>query len=203
MTSDVASTDLYRIGYRYIRDRYVRSVSVRDVALGGLKGLSTIDGQITVAAAGTGVAVSHGQRRIATFPAPQAQDHDGWAALTVSAIHAAATASEPIAQASTDKIQQMKGYLKIVDEKLADKQKKVADQQKQVDLAQKQVDIATDELFQRKKDLEKLEMHKQEWEKEVRYWVQQKETAEHDEQGAQTHSIRKKEEEMRKKKQDL
>lgn len=100
---------------------------------------------------------------------------------------------------TTDKIQQMKGYLKIVDEKLADKEKKVVEQQKQVDLAQKQVDIATDELFQRKKDLEKLEMHKQEWEKEVRYWAEQKEAVEHDEQGAQTHSIRRKEEENRKK----
>lgn len=100
---------------------------------------------------------------------------------------------------TTDKIQQMKGYLKIVDEKLADKEKKVVEQQKQVDIAQKQVDIATDELFQRKKDLEKLEMHKQEWEKEVRYWAEQKEAVEHDEQGAQTHSIRKKEKENRKK----
>ncbi len=100
---------------------------------------------------------------------------------------------------TTDKIQQMKAYLKIVEERLAEKQKKVADQQKQVDLAQKQVDIATDELFQRKKDLEKLEMHKQEWEKEVRYWTEQKEAVEHDEQGSATHTLRKKEAESRKK----
>ena len=43
---------------------------------------------------------------------------------------------------TTDKIQQMKTYLKIVEEKLAEKTKKVVDQQKQVDLAQKQVDLA-------------------------------------------------------------
>ncbi len=100
---------------------------------------------------------------------------------------------------TTDKIQQMKAYLKIVDEKLSEKEKKVAEQQKQVDLAQKQVDIATDELFQRKKDLEKLEIHKQEWEKEVRYWTSQKEAVEHDEQGSAGHVLRKKESEMRKK----
>lgn len=99
---------------------------------------------------------------------------------------------------TTDKIQQMKVYLKIVEEKLAEKQKKVTDQQKQVDLAQKQVDIATDELFQRKKDLEKLEIHKQEWEKEVRYWTEQKEAVEQDEQGSATHTLRKKEEIRRK-----
>ncbi|MBU6383564.1 MAG: type III secretion T3S chaperone [Verrucomicrobia bacterium] len=100
---------------------------------------------------------------------------------------------------TTDKIQQMKAYAKTVDEKLAVAEKKVVDQQKQVDIAQKQVDIATDELFQRKKDLEKLELHKQEWVKEVRYWVEQKEAVEHDEQGAQTHTLRQKENKIRKK----
>ncbi len=102
---------------------------------------------------------------------------------------------------TTDKIQQMKAYLKIVDEKLVEKTKKVADQQKQVDLAQKQVDIATDELFQRKKDLEKLEIHKKEWEKEVQYWTDQKEAVEHDEQGSATHVVRKRDESQRKKKE--
>lgn len=103
---------------------------------------------------------------------------------------------------TTDKIQQMKVYLKIVDEKLAEKQKKVAAQQKQVDLAQTQVDLATDELFQKKKDLEKLEMHKQEWEKELRYWTEQKEALEQDEQGSHTHTFRKKETQTRKKDRD-
>jgi flagellar biosynthesis chaperone FliJ len=100
---------------------------------------------------------------------------------------------------TTDKIQQMKVYLKTVDEKLAEKQKKVTDQQKVVDLAQKQVDLATEDLFQKKKDLEKLEMHKKEWEKEVHYWTTQKEAVEHDEQGSATHTIRKKEAESRRK----
>ncbi len=101
--------------------------------------------------------------------------------------------------ASTDKIQQMKLYLKVVEGKLAEKQAKVVEQQKQVDLAQKQVDLATEEVFQRKKDLEKLEMHKQEWEKEVRYWTEQKEAIEQDEQGSATHTLRKRDVETRKK----
>lgn len=102
---------------------------------------------------------------------------------------------------STDKIQQMKVYLKVVETKLAEKQAKVVEQQKQVDLAQKQVDLATQEVFQRKKDLEKLEMHKLEWEKELRYWTEQKEAIEQDEQGSNTHTMRKKERETRKKSQ--
>lgn len=98
---------------------------------------------------------------------------------------------------STDKIQQMKVYLKTVDETLAGAQKKVDDQQKQVDLAIAQVDAATKELFQRKKDLEKLEIHKGEWTKEVHYYTEQKEAVEHDEQGSATHLIRKQDKKRR------
>lgn len=100
---------------------------------------------------------------------------------------------------TTDVIQRSKVYLKIVDEKLAEKEKKVVDQQKQVDAAQKQVDIATDDLFQKKKDLEKLELHKKEWEKEMGYWIERKEGVEQDEQGSATHFLRKRESEERKK----
>ncbi|MBM3184637.1 MAG: type III secretion T3S chaperone [Chlamydiae bacterium] len=103
---------------------------------------------------------------------------------------------------TTDKIQQGKAYLKIVDEKLAKEQKKVEEQQKQVDIAQKQVDIATDDLFQKKKDLEKLELHKKEWEKEMQYWAIREEAIEHDEQGSATHSIRKKEQKKRREKRE-
>lgn len=102
----------------------------------------------------------------------------------------------------THKIQQMKRYLNLVGEQLQEKEKKVTAQQKQVDLAQKQVDLATEELFQRKKDLEKLEMHKTQWEKEVLYLTEQKEAVEHDEQGSSTHVLRKKEAAVRKKRRE-
>lgn len=100
---------------------------------------------------------------------------------------------------TTDKIEQMKYYLKSVDERLLEKEKKVVAQQKQVDLAQQQVDVATDDLFQKKKDLEKLEIHKKEWSKEARYGQQQKEAVEHDEQGSATYHLKKKEAQSRKK----
>jgi hypothetical protein len=100
---------------------------------------------------------------------------------------------------TTDKIQQMKTYLKIVDEKLHEKEKKVVNQQAEVDKAQKQVDLATEELFQRKKDLEKLEIHKKEWEKEVQYLTEVKEAVEHDEQGSAGYLSRKRDVEKRKK----
>lgn len=103
----------------------------------------------------------------------------------------------------TDKIQQMKAYLKVVDAKLAEKEKKVIEQQKAVDAAQKQVDLATEQVFQRKKDLEKLEMHKTEWQKEMKYIEGQKEALEQDEQGSATHALRKKEAALRKKQREI
>ncbi len=100
---------------------------------------------------------------------------------------------------STDKIQQMKFYLKTVEEKLLEHQKKVDAQQKVVDQAQTEVDKATDDLFQKKKDLEKMEIHKKEWNKEEAYLVERKEEVEHDEQGSATHERVKRE---RKKQKD-
>jgi cation transport regulator ChaC len=100
---------------------------------------------------------------------------------------------------STDKIQQMKVYLKTVDERLLEKKKKVDAQQKVVDAAQAQVDLATDDLFQKKKDLEKLELHKKEWEKESAYILERKEEAEHDEQGSAGYHRLKREKESRNK----
>lgn len=105
-SADAIGTDVYRVGYRYIRDRYVRPVTVRDVALAGLKGLTALDGQVTITAPGATVTVQHGQRRIAAFPAPHPQDYDAWASVTVSAVQAASGASEAIAKAGTEKIQQ-------------------------------------------------------------------------------------------------
>ncbi len=98
------------------------------------------------------------------------------------------------------KMEQMKAYLKIVDQQLVEKKKKVIAQQKVVDEAQKQVDIATDHLFQKKKELEKLELHKAEWMKEARLHMERKEEIEHDEQGAATYEIMKRNALARKKK---
>jgi hypothetical protein len=98
---------------------------------------------------------------------------------------------------TTDKIQQMKVYLKLVDERLVEKEKRVVEAQKGVDVAQKQVEAATQEVFQKKKDLEKLEMHKEEWEKEMRYWTEKQAGAEQDEQGSATHTMRKRESDKR------
>src|SRR3990167_4360161 len=95
-------------------------------------------------------------------------------------------------------IKKGESYLKLVNEQLAEKQKKVVEQQKVVDVAQKQGDLATDDLFQKKKDLEKLELHKKEGEKEMSYQELQKEGGEQDEQGTISFTMHKREKKLRK-----
>jgi carboxyl-terminal processing protease len=102
---EASATDLYRVGYRYIRDRYVRQVTVREVTLGGLRGLPAIDNQIAVVSDATSVTVLHAQRRLAAFPAPHDQDHDGWARLTAGVVRAASEASPTLAGAGREKIE--------------------------------------------------------------------------------------------------
>ena len=66
---------------------------------------------------------------------------------------------------TSNKIDQLKVYIKVVLEKLKVEEKKVKDQQQQVEVAEKNVDIAKKELQARIKEQDKIETHKKEWEK--------------------------------------
>ena len=92
---------------------------------------------------------------------------------------------------STDKIQQMKYYLKVVDEKLKVKELKVKDHQKLVDAAKNQVEIARQDYLKKQQDVEKLRLHREEWEKEMKLILIQKEAIEGDEMGSVMHTRKK------------
>lgn len=91
---------------------------------------------------------------------------------------------------TTDKIQQMKSYLKIVDEELKQKESKVAEQKKKVDEAKRQVELARENLLKKQQDVEKLKIHRKEWEAEMRLEMERLEATEEDEMGSVRH-IRK------------
>jgi len=91
---------------------------------------------------------------------------------------------------STDKIQQMKYYLKVVDEQLKVKEAKVKDQKKLVDNARTQVDNARVDVVKKNQAVEKLRLHRLEWDKEMKAILEQKENIESDEIGAVLHSRR-------------
>ena len=91
----------------------------------------------------------------------------------------------------TDKITQMKQYLKLVAEDLKAEEIKVDAQTKVVENAQAQVEIARQDLFKKQKDIEKLKIHHKEWEKEMHAIEQQKEGHETDEMGSTRHTLKK------------
>jgi flagellar biosynthesis chaperone FliJ len=93
--------------------------------------------------------------------------------------------------APSDKIQQMRYYLKVVDEKLKAAEKKVKEQQKQVETAKQQVEIARNDLIKKQQDVEKMQTHRKEWEKEMHLLAEHKEAIETDEMGAVLHQRRK------------
>lgn len=69
---------------------------------------------------------------------------------------------------TSPKVQQMKAYLKVVKEKVAQENKKVKDQEAQVAIAEQNVEIAKQDLQRKRLEVDKLESHKKDWEKEMR-----------------------------------
>jgi flagellar biosynthesis chaperone FliJ len=92
--------------------------------------------------------------------------------------------------APSDKIQQMRYYLKVVDEKLKTKEQKVKEQQKLVEAATQQVEIARNDLIRKQQDVEKMVTHRKEWEKEMKALAERKEGVETDEMGSMLHQRR-------------
>lgn len=97
----------------------------------------------------------------------------------------------------TEKIQQMKQYLKLVSEELKVEQQKVEAQMKVVASAQVQVDLARQDLFKKQKDVEKLKIHHKEWQKEAHRIEEQKEAVFNDESGSTMHTMKKAEKKRR------
>lgn len=89
---------------------------------------------------------------------------------------------------TSPKIQQMKVYLKIVDEKLIIEEKKVKDQKDQVALAEKNLEQAKENLRIKRLEVDKLMMHKKDWEKEAKKALEILESREQDELGATIHT---------------
>ena len=92
---------------------------------------------------------------------------------------------------TTDVIQRMKRYLKVVDEDLLTKEQKVTEQEKHVAAAKVQLEEARKVFFQRQKDVEKLKMHRKEWTQEMRVILAHEEGVVTDEIGSAMHIIKK------------
>lgn len=81
------------------------------------------------------------------------------------------------------KVLQMKAYLKVVDEKLVVEEKKVVDQKAKVDQATKDWEAAKEQLRLRRQEVDKLQNHRKDWEKEMKREMEIIEGREMDELG--------------------
>lgn len=84
---------------------------------------------------------------------------------------------------TSEKIIQMKVYLKEVKERLKVEEKKVKEQKEQVEVARKDLEQAQKELKKRRLDVDKLNTHREDWEKEMMKEIEIKEAVELDEMG--------------------
>lgn len=91
----------------------------------------------------------------------------------------------------SDKLLQMRQYLKIVEEKLKQEEKKLEAQKKQVEKAEEAVEIARKEMVKKQHDVEKLKEHHTDWTKEMMQEIEREEAKEADEMGSARFSIEK------------
>lgn len=85
---------------------------------------------------------------------------------------------------TSDKILQMKAYLKVVDERVKVENKKVEDQKEQVKIAVRNLDVAKEDLRIKRNEVDKLLTHREDWFKQARKEEAKNEEKEMDEVGS-------------------
>jgi flagellar biosynthesis chaperone FliJ len=94
---------------------------------------------------------------------------------------------------TTDKVIQMKAYLKVVDERVQVEKKKVEDQKEQVKIANHNLDLAKEDLRLKRNEVDKLITHRTDWFKEARKEETKAEEKEMDEVGGVVYMLHMKE----------
>jgi len=95
------------------------------------------------------------------------------------------------------KIDTANKYIKVVEDQLKGKKKLVLDQDKVVKNALQQVEVARQEMIKKQHDVEKLNIHRQEWKKGVMKEFEYTQALESDEIGSAKHISLKKEKQLR------
>lgn len=90
--------------YSHIYERYIDPVSLDEVTLGGLKGLSGIDSNLDIKRDGGVVWLIANNKSLAEFPLPRQNDSRGWSALTMAVLEAGRKASAKLRDAPTERL---------------------------------------------------------------------------------------------------
>ncbi|MBI3444210.1 MAG: S41 family peptidase, partial [Magnetospirillum sp.] len=93
-------------GYDAIVERHLQPVTAAAIALDGLRGLAEIDPQLAVSMDGKTLRLSTPDKMIAEYPVAADDDAAGWARITVAAALDAASISEPLRNADSERLYQ-------------------------------------------------------------------------------------------------
>lgn len=93
-------------GLRGISQRYITPVKIDELALSGLRGLTTIDPELSLelSADGETILVRHNVDQLASLPVPQSQDSRGWAHLTTDVIRFCRNRSDDLKNADNERV---------------------------------------------------------------------------------------------------
>lgn len=92
---------------------------------------------------------------------------------------------------TSPKIQQMKAYLKVVDERVKVENKKVETQKEQVRIAEENLEAAKEDLRIKRREVDKLLTHRKEWVAEMQIEINLAQEKELDEVGTISYLSRK------------
>lgn len=98
------AAEMFSAGYEGIADYYVDAIPTDSIALGALSGIATLDPGVQYTRRGDRLIVTANGRPIAEFVTPSSDDVPRWAMLTSAAIDAGRSASQPVHDATPERI---------------------------------------------------------------------------------------------------
>ncbi len=99
-----AAADTFTVGYSNITQKFISPVALSDLALEGMRGLGALDPALTVKREGNAVVLASANAEIARFGAPDGDDPQDWARLTVDLSRAGRAISAELREASVEDI---------------------------------------------------------------------------------------------------
>ncbi|MEE8394370.1 MAG: S41 family peptidase, partial [Rhodospirillales bacterium] len=101
-----AGLEVFETGYRNINDKSLKKVSLAATALEGMRGIASIDPELTVKRQGDTVSLMNSDTTVASFQAPPEDDVKGWSALTMDLSSAGRGVSVELREADAEKLYQ-------------------------------------------------------------------------------------------------
>ena len=102
--TDHYGNEVFGAGFTMIADRYIDPISLRELSVSGMSGLSSLDSQLAFSDVGNGARLTYAGHPFGTINLPSSQKPEAWSDVTVRAIAMARTASPTVAKADAEAI---------------------------------------------------------------------------------------------------